>query len=132
MALPLFKLTSRSPDHPPAKTAILILFFIFFARTPVDTIYTFAYIHLMTIYKNSLALKKILFWIFVIAVGILSASIALLSLISIWIGIKFIHESGSWVPISSGTLLFASVCWLYSQSVRSFHYHIKKDAVFDI
>ena len=91
----------------------------------------FRYNYLMTIYKNSLPFKKFLFWTFVIAVGILSASIALVSLISVWIGIQYIHESGSWVPISSGILLFAVVCWLYLQSVRSFHYHIKKDAVFD-
>ena len=86
----------------------------------------------MPIYKNPLAFKKMLFWTFLVLAGILSAFIALVSLISVWIGIKYIHESGSWVPISGGTLLFVLVSWLYLRSVMSFHYHIKKDAVFEI
>ncbi len=86
----------------------------------------------MNIYKNSLAFKKMLFWTFVIIVGILCAFLVLVSLISVWIGIKYIHESGSWVPISAGTLVSGSVCCLYFQSVRSFHYHIKKDALFEV
>jgi len=86
----------------------------------------------MTNYKNSLAYKKILFWTFVVAAGIFSFSIALSSLISVWIGIRYIHQAGSWVPISGGIILFGLVCWLYLCGVRSFHYHIKKDALFEI
>ena len=86
----------------------------------------------MAVFKNPLAFKKMLFWTFVIVVGILSASISMVSLISVWIGIKSIHESGSWIPISGGTILFGLVCWLYFRCVKSFHYHIKKDALFEI
>jgi len=86
----------------------------------------------MTIDKNPLTFKKLLFWIFVITAGILSASVALVSFISVWIGIQYISVSGSWVPISAGTALFGFVSWLYLRTVRYFHYHIKKDDFFEI
>ncbi len=86
----------------------------------------------MILFKNPLAFKKFLFWVFLVFAGLLSLSISLISLISVWIGIQHWHHSGSWVPISGGIALFAFVSFIYFRTVRSFHYHIKKDAVFEI
>jgi hypothetical protein len=62
---------------------------------------------------QSILWRKIWLWTLIIACGLVAACIGFISIISIWIGIKHTQQAGFWVPLLSGILSFAIVCWLF-------------------
>jgi hypothetical protein len=57
--------------------------------------------------------RKIWLWTLIIACGLVAACVGFFSIVSIWIGIKHTQQAGFWVPLLSGIVSFAIVCWLF-------------------
>lgn len=77
-------------------------------------------------------LKAIGVWACIILGGLVTACISFVSLISIWEGFSHIHQSGSWVPILAGTLVFGLVLWLYVRAAKAIHSRLNSEDLLDL
>ena len=81
------------------------------------------------IQEDRLQFKTVFAWCFVILSGIIAAYIALLSLISVWVGFTHLYRAGSWVPILAGMVLLILVSWLYFRLARTILSHRQEEGV---
>jgi hypothetical protein len=84
------------------------------------------------IQEEPLPLKAICVWCFIIASGLITAYIGLISLVSVWVGFTHIGRFGFWVPILAGTILFVTVFCLYFRAVKAIRRRLDREEVFDI
>ena len=62
--------------------------------------------------------KKTLLWSLIIALGLISAYICFLSLVSIWIGLDHAHQAGFWVPVLVGTSFLMTIFYFFLRITR--------------
>jgi len=79
------------------------------------------------IIHRSISLKKIWLWCLIIACGLMSAYLAFISLVSVWIGLGHMHQAGFWVPIIFGITLLMIVSYICFQASRYILNHIKEE-----
>lgn len=77
-------------------------------------------------------LKAIAIWSFIIAAGLVTACIGFISVVSVWTGFTHMHESGFWVPILGGTVIFIVALWVYLRAARTVYGHLKSQDLFDL
>jgi hypothetical protein len=77
-------------------------------------------------------LKGIAVWACIIAGGLVTACISLVSLVSIWQGFTHIHRPGSWVPIVAGTLVFGLALCLYVRGAKAIHSRLNSEELLDL
>ena len=77
-------------------------------------------------------LKSMAIWWAITAGGVITAYIAFISVISIWVGITRIHQTGSWVPILVGTFILGVALWVYVRAAAAIHSHLKTRELFDL
>ena len=84
------------------------------------------------IQDDPLPLKAICVWCVVIATGLITAYIGFVSLVSVWVGFAHIGRSGSWVPISAGTVAFVTASWVFFRAAKAILSRLNDEEVFDL
>ncbi|MCK4782831.1 MAG: hypothetical protein KAV87_03700 [Desulfobacteraceae bacterium] len=80
--------------------------------------------------QYSVPFKEICLWSLIIACGLIAAYLCFISLVSIWIGIGHIHQSGFWVPVLAGTSFLIAVFLAFLRIAKRILSHMKqKDAL---
>ncbi|MBU1902088.1 MAG: hypothetical protein KJ573_00680 [Proteobacteria bacterium] len=82
--------------------------------------------------EDPFPVKKIFAWCFIIAGGLITAYIGLISLVSVWVGLTHIHLFGSWAPILAGTALLFIVSLVYFRVVRAILTRRNKEELLDV
>jgi hypothetical protein len=81
------------------------------------------------IMQYSVPFKYIFLWCIIIACGMIAAYLCLISLVSIWIGIAHIHQSGWWAPVVAGTSFLVAVFLAFLRTAKNISNHIKQKDV---
>ncbi|MBW2616001.1 MAG: hypothetical protein JRD02_07480 [Deltaproteobacteria bacterium] len=76
--------------------------------------------------------KKIWLWSLILALGLISAYIGFLSLVSIWIGLDRAHQAGFWVPVLVGTSFLMTIFYFFLRITRHILKHMKEEDVDNI
>ncbi|MBW1798346.1 MAG: hypothetical protein JRJ21_08090 [Deltaproteobacteria bacterium] len=76
--------------------------------------------------------KKIWLWSLILALGLISAYIGFLSLVSIWIGLDHAHQAGFWVPVLVGTSFLMTIFYFFLRITRHILKHMKEEDVVNI
>jgi hypothetical protein len=77
-------------------------------------------------------LKAIAVWAFIIVGGLATACISFICFLSIWEGFTHIHQSGSWVPIVAGTVVFGMAAWVYVRLAKAFHRRLTSEELLNL
>jgi len=78
------------------------------------------------------SLRKVWLWSLIIALGLISAYIAFLSLVSIWIGLDHTHQAGFWVPVLVGVSFLMTVFYFYLRIARHILKYMKEQDVVNV
>ena len=84
------------------------------------------------IQEKPLPLKAICIWCLIIAGGIITVYIGLISLISVWVGFTHINRSGSWAPILAGAIVFVSISWMFFRASKAVLSRLNDEEVFKL
>jgi hypothetical protein len=78
------------------------------------------------------SLKKIWLWFLIIVLGLISAYIGFLSLVSVWIGLDHAHQAGFWVPVLVGTSFLMTIFYFFLRITRHILKYMKEEDVVNI
>jgi len=76
--------------------------------------------------------KAVAVWTSIIVAGLVTACIGFVSVVSIWTGFTHVGQSGSWVPILAGTVIFLVALWVYLRAAKALYGHLKSQELFDL
>jgi riboflavin transporter FmnP len=68
--------------------------------------------------REPISYKRIWLWSLLVACGLLTAYIFFISVVSVWVGLDHMHQSGFWVPILVGLLVLASATAIFLRIAR--------------
>jgi hypothetical protein len=76
--------------------------------------------------------KKIWLWCIIIALGLMSAYIGFVSLISIWVGLGRVDQAGFWVPVLVGISFLMAVSYVFLRILSHLLKYMKEEDVVNI
>jgi hypothetical protein len=76
--------------------------------------------------------KKIWLWSLIIALGLISAYIGFLSLVSIWIGLDHAHQDGFWVPVLVGISFSMTIFYFFLRITRHILRYMKEEDMINL
>lgn len=79
--------------------------------------------------RFSVPLKDICLLGLIIGCGMIAAYLCFISIVSIWIGISHIHQSGWWIPVVTGTSFLIAVFLTFFRTGKNIAGHIKQKDV---
>ena len=82
--------------------------------------------------REPVSFKKTWVWCIIIALGLISAYIGFVSLVSIWIGLDHTHQAGFWIPVLVGTSFLMTICCFFLRITRHILKHMKEEDVVNI
>ncbi|MBW1703644.1 MAG: hypothetical protein JRJ86_00575 [Deltaproteobacteria bacterium] len=68
--------------------------------------------------REPVSFKKTWVWCIIIALGLISAYIGFVSLVSIWIGLDHTHQAGFWIPVLVGTSFLMTIFYIFLRITR--------------
>jgi uncharacterized membrane protein HdeD (DUF308 family) len=77
------------------------------------------------------SLKAFLSWSVMIAATVLTLWVALVSVTSLWVGVKYMDRFGSWMPIVSGATLLVIGLWVYLRVTTSIYRRLRREDMLD-
>jgi hypothetical protein len=82
------------------------------------------------IMQYSMPFRYMCLWFLIIVCGVIAAYLCFISLVSIWIGIVHVHQSGWWAPVVAGTAFLIAVLLAFLRTSKNISTHMKqKDAL---
>ena len=81
----------------------------------------------MTSKPHDISMRKVFLWSIIIASGLLTIYISLISLVSLWIGLENSSRPGFWVPITAGAILLIAVFYTFTRTTHSLLSHMEED-----
>jgi len=75
--------------------------------------------------------KAFFSWSMMIAAALLTVWLVLVSLTSLWVGLKYIDRFASWMPILSGAALLVAGLWVYIRVTATIYRRLRKEDVLD-
>lgn len=63
--------------------------------------------------RETASFKRVWLWSLFVACGLIAAYICFISIVSVWVGLDHIHQSGFWVPILVGLLVLVGVTGVF-------------------
>ena len=76
--------------------------------------------------------KAVAVWSFIIVAGLVTACIGFVSVVSIWTGFTHVGQSGSWVPILAGIVIFLIALWVYLRAAKALYSQLKSQELYDL
>ncbi|MCF8082996.1 MAG: hypothetical protein K9M96_07870 [Deltaproteobacteria bacterium] len=76
-------------------------------------------------------LKALAGWSFLLAATVFTLWVVLISLTSLWVGVKYIQHTGSWIPILSGAMLLTLGVWVYFRAATALYRRLKNEDTLD-
>jgi len=72
-------------------------------------------------------------WACILIAGLVTGSICFIALVSMWVGLRHIDRSGSWVPVAAGALAFGLSLWVYIRGARATYRRLnRRDDLLDL
>ena len=84
------------------------------------------------IQEKPFPLKAICVWCLIIAAGLITVYIDLISLTSVWVGFTCIDRSGSWVPILGGAFVFVIISFVFFRASKAILNRLNNEEVFNV
>ena len=78
---------------------------------------------------RSLLKKKIWLCCLILLCALVTSSLALISLITIWIGVSHAPERAFWVPLLSGAALLSGSLWLFFAIAKAIIGHMREEEI---
>jgi hypothetical protein len=63
-------------------------------------------------------MKKLTLWLAVFGLGLVTAYVTLIGIVSISTGLHHLHKDGAWMPIAAGGMSILVMTWLLYRTVR--------------
>jgi hypothetical protein len=82
--------------------------------------------------RDPVSIKRISLWCLIIASGLMTAYLAFVSIVSVWVGVDNMHQTGFWVPVLIGISFLLIVMNIFLRITRHLLKHIKEEDVINI
>ncbi|MFO7985059.1 MAG: hypothetical protein R6U38_04285 [Desulfatiglandaceae bacterium] len=76
-------------------------------------------------------LKTLFSWTLMVGTTAITLCLVLVSLTSLWVGVKYIQRTGSWIPILSGAMLLALGAWIHFRLTTGIYRRLKQKDLLD-
>ena len=83
-------------------------------------------------YREPLHFKSLSLWFLLICYGLISAYIAFIGMISIWVGLNHFQQDGFWMPIFIGSIFIITILLLFLRFLTFILNRMKEKEVLNI